>query len=355
MKRTNIVMISKKICLLSVLAMSCMLTGCIEREDKSKTHEGMAYIEAMDYDSALNSFDEAQELKEDMELINRGRGIAYIGKMDYASACEAFENSLAYCYGNVGNLEVDTNYYLATAYYKNGQLKEAIDVYSAILDYKGKEKDAYYLRGTVELENGNYEMAVVDFDKAISLNPGDYGRLIDVYISLDSNGYKEAGQQYLSKAMNEGQDKMSDYDLGRLNYYLGDYNAARNYLEKAKDKGGSDVVLFLGRTYEALGDYNYAASVYESYLAAHEPRQELYNQLALCKMKTSDYEAALTAVQSGLALEGNSALQPLKANEIICYEYLGDFDKAKNLISDYIKLYPDDAKARREVEFLSTR
>ena len=145
---------------------AAMLSGCKGVEDKSKTHEGMAYIEAMDYESALDSFAQAKEKKENEELIARGEGIAYMGKMDYAKAVSSFEESLGYCYGNVGNLEVDTNYYLAAAYYRNDELQKAIAAYSSIIGYRPKESDAYYKRGTVELEYNQYDNAVVDFDKA---------------------------------------------------------------------------------------------------------------------------------------------------------------------------------------------
>ena len=54
---------------------------------------------------------------------------------------------------------------------------------------------------------------------------------------------------------------MTDYQKGRMYYYLSDYENAKNYLEKARRDGGAEAVLLLGQTYEELGDYNYAISV----------------------------------------------------------------------------------------------
>ena len=48
-------------------------------------------------------------------------------------------------------------------------------------------------------------------------------------------------------------------------------------------------------------------------------------------------------------------MQVLKFNEIVAYEYLGDFKQATVLMQKYISTYPDDAKAQREYEFLQTR
>ena len=72
-------------------------------------------------------------------------------------------------------------------------------------------------------------------------------------------------------------------------------------------------------------------------------------------MLKNDYEAALAAFQSGMAIENSGLTQTLMYNEIVAYEYLGDFDKAKVLMRTYISSYPDDETAKRENDFLSTR
>ena len=96
----------------------------------------------------------------------------------------------------------------------------------------------------------------------------------------------------------------SDFDRGRISFYLGDYEQARTSLEKAQEAGGAEAASLLGQTYEALGDYNYAASVYSTYLETKEPDAAIYNQLGLCKLKGGDYEAALAAFQAGMRKHG---------------------------------------------------
>ena len=93
------------------------------------------------------------------------------------------------------------NYYLAAAYTKNGQPAEAKKVYDAILGLKPEEKDAYFLRGSAELELGDYESAKADFDQAISMDPKNYDRLIEIYEALAAHGYREVGQEYLQNAV----------------------------------------------------------------------------------------------------------------------------------------------------------
>ena len=329
--------------------------GCGSRYTRENIDLGMASVEALDYKTALEHFEKAIVNNEHPELLYRGQGLAYMGLSQYGDAVASFEKALTYSEMYVTDLDYDVNYYLATAYYKNGQLAEAIRVYDAILDLKEKDVTSLYLRGIVKLDNRDFDGAVADFDKAIALKPTDYSMIIDVHCALAAKGYKDKGIEYLQVALDLKDKNLSDYNKGRIAYYMEDYENARNLLEQAKNNDNPDTILMLGRTYEALGDYNYAASVYTNYLAKDEVQPEICNQLGLCKLKVGDYDSALTAFQSGLAIENNPLKQKLQFNEIVAYEYLGEFKKATVLMEAYLKLYPDDTTAKREYEFLKTR
>ena len=116
-----------------------------------------------------------------------------------------------------------------------------------------------------------------------------------------------------------------------------------------------EAYLFLGRAYEATGDYNYASTVYNSYLEKVKEDAGVYNQLGLCEMKKGNYAVALSAFQSGMKLEDETMMQALRFNEAVAYEYMSEYQKAAVLMEEYLKIYPDDAKAKREYEFLVTR
>ena len=72
-------------------------------------------------------------------------------------------------------------------------------------------------------------------------------------------------------------------------------------------------------------------------------------------MTRGEYAKALEAFQAGMRLENTTMMQTLSFNEIIAYEYLGEYMQAYVLMENYLKNYPDDQQARREYEFLSTR
>ena len=331
-----------------------VLPGCSSGKTEN-LDQGMALVEQLEYEEALNSFEAAVLNGEDAQLAYRGMGLAYMGLSQYDSAVSSLQRALSYSDERPDQLDYDINYYLATAYYKQGNLDGAKSVYEAIIALRPKEKTAYYLKGVIELAQGDTEAASTDFDTAVSIDPPDYDLRIDIFCSCAENGQQELGQGYLQTVLDDEDSKLSDYNRGRMNYYLGNYDTARNALESAMDTdSSSEVVSLLGQTYEQLGDYNYAASVYNNYLS-QTPDARIYNQLGLCDLRIGDYEAALTAFQSGIAMEGNQIMQTLRFNEIVAYEYLGQVDQARLKMEEYLALYPDDSKAQREYEFLQTR
>lgn len=338
----------------AALALMGVFAGCGEVEEK--TANATLMIQELDYQGALEELDAAQEAGENQRLIDRSRGIAYMGLTEYEQAVDAFLSSLAGSNGFVQDVDFDTNYYLAAAYTKNGQYSEAENTYNAILDLRPDEVDAYFLRGNVRMSLNHYEEAKADFDKVLAMEPKNYDRLIEIYEVLANFGYREVGQEYLQTALASGDKQMDAYVIGRIYYYLGEYQKACLALEEAREKGGAESYLYLGRSYEATGDYNYASSVYSSYLAKYEGNAEMYNQLGLCEMAKGEYSKALEAFQAGMQMENSSGMmQSLSFNEIVAYEYLGEYEQAYALVSNYLKNYPDDEQAGREYEFLSTR
>jgi len=346
----------KVIAMVIVLCFSMgIFTGCGSGEENTNISDGMSKITQMDYNGALESFEQAMEEEENERLIYRGMGIAYMGLTDYSSAIDKFIECLSLSNGMLQDIDFDVNYYLAAAYYKNGNIKEATDTYTAIINLRPEEVEAHYLRGIALLALDKYAEAQQDFDTVLNLTGSDCDRLIGIYQSFESHGYQEIGQEYLKRVLNEKGDKLKNYDKGRIYYYLKEYAQACNYLEKSKDTGTADSYLYLGKAYEATGDYNYASSVYTSYVAKDSGNAEVYNQLGLCRMEQGEYQLALDAFQTAMNIENNGMMQVLQFNEIVAYEYLSEYQKAAVLMDNYIKMYPDDEVAKREYEFLKTR
>ena len=103
------------------------------------------------------------------------------------------------------------------------------------------------------------------------------------------------------------------------------------------------------------GYENKLVDVSSDFYLLTEEDASLYNQLGLCKIQMEEYEEALEAFQKGMEVDNCPCMQSLKFNEIVAYEYLGEFEKAKVLMESYLLTYPDDEEAKREQGFLKTR
>lgn len=338
-----------------VIGLCIALTGCGGNKENKNVEDGMSAIELLDYQGALACFEKAKEEGEDARLIARGMGIASMGLTDYEAAVSYFEECLSYSDGFVQDMDFDVNYYLAAALCKNGSYEEAEQIYDVILAMQEKT-ECYFLRGNARLEQGKTAEAIADFEKVIATEPNNYDILITIYEVLDAHDMQKEGKAYLETALSERSKKMTAYDKGIIYYYLEDYLQACVQLEEAKKIGTADVYYYLGMSYEATGDHSYALNnVYIKYLNHNDGDARIYNQQGLCYLKQGDYALALEAFQNAMKLPDNGMMQTLQFNEIVAYEYLGEFAAAEALLNNYLKSYPDDEAAIREYGFLSTR
>ena len=335
-----------------------ILTGCssMSEDEAALIAAADAALTAGDYQEAAKAYEEAAEAGIAPEDSLRGLGIARMGTTDYEGAQEALEAALKESNGIPGAREVDINYYLASCCYQLGDRERALEIYDAILKISPKEAPALELRGSIKVEMGQFDAGIQDLRSAISLDETDYDRMISVLQTLDKNGHREEGLQIIRSARERGGNSLSDYDRGRLSYYLEDYETAKTSLEQARSRSDDyQCASMLGQTYEKLGDYNYAVSLYQNYLTSDKSHAEIYNRLGLCLLKMGNYKDALTAFEDGLTGGDASMAQILEFNRIVALEYLGQFKKASVLMDAYMDRYPWDTEAEKEYTFLKTR
>ncbi|MBQ7679150.1 MAG: tetratricopeptide repeat protein [Butyrivibrio sp.] len=342
-------------------ALLCLLlgmgAGCGSRET-AHIDAATAALQIQDFETAATELAIAEENGENARERLRSAGISQLMQGDPSAAVESLLASFSGSIGWPDAMDYDTNYYLAEAYLKQGSYSEAAAVYDAILGLKPNEVTATRLRGAAELAGGDYDRAITDFHRAIQLAPRDYDQLIAIYRMLADAGYEEEGAALLQRAQDAGISFMTNYEKGQIAYYLGKNAEAQSYLEQARNERDADkapAVALLGQTAEKQGDYNYAVSVYRTFLTEDSAHPEIWNQLGLCLIRMGDYEGAIDAFEAGLALEDNSYDQALTRNEILAYEESGAFTQARVRMEQYLHRWPDDEEAAREYIFLSTR
>lgn len=346
----------KFICLVLTLSVSLCLVACGKQNADSLTESGYEQLKNLDYSGAEKTFLEAVQNDENMTLDYRGLGIALMNLNRYEEAEQAFRNALANSGSTPKDIDFDINYYLGICYHKMAKYEEAKERYDAILTLRPKEVDALMQRGTEFLYLGKPEEAKSDFDKALSIKKKDYSLYIDIYSAMKDSGYQAIGVDYLNKALTDNDRNMPSYYKGCINYNLGNYSTAKQYLEQARTEGNksSELLLLLGRCYEELGDSAFAINLYKNYLETNSSAA-VYNQLGVALMEQGDYEGALEAILNGIECDTSECRQPLLFNRVLVYEYLGDFQRANEFAAQYIVDYPSDESMAREINFLKTR
>lgn len=161
---------------------------------------------------------------------------------------------------------------------------------------------------------------------------------------LEKGDFEKAAsvfEQAAKEAETEGERAPEAYrGMGMVCYALEDYEGTRQNLQKALDEGGLETPI-------------------------------IYNLIGVSSMKLEDYDTALAAFDKGTGLpesgvvsrgskeeetaDYSEVIREMKFNRVVCLEKKLDWENAKAAMAEYASLYPDDANAQKEAEFLSTR
>ena len=298
--------------------------------------------------------------REEKQLQLREQGITYLENEQYKEAIEAFQCALDESLGEIDEVELDICYYKAEAQYLSGDVEGAVGTYTAIINYNNDPR-AYYLRGNLNYTM-NEEYALKDYASAAEYDKHtDYELYIGIYEAMKAHGNNE-GTAYLEEALKiKGDTAYDKMQKGRIKFLLGSYGDAVTLLEEAA----------AGKEYEA---YFYLAEVYLSNLAissvnAMEEAKnnmnayiasgvadsyKLYN-IAENQLNKGYYDISISCLEAALKLKEVPNKQIVMKTLAIAYEKTSNFVVARDVLTDYVKLYPEDEEAKRELTFLETR
>ncbi len=322
---------------------------------------GLTLIKLGKYEEALTEFDKAYVNKEiiiakrNNKLVFRGRGIAYYYKADYEKAIEQFE--LALKMKELSDLNQDILRYVGSAQMAVGSYDKAIDTYSSLIEIEKESAADYDNRALCYRYLGEFDKSQKDYDLAISIEPRQYGHYLGKYYLLNERGDAATANEVLTTAAaiepKTGEDK---YQLAKVHYYQEEYDQALSELNESFADGFQEAYYYIGEIYRIKKDYPKAIYYYENYIKGGSLQSpKAYNQIAVCEMKVGDYETALNYLEKGFAFHYAGMQKTLLRNEIITYERLGNYQKAKEKTEEFLSLYPKDEEALKEAAFIDTR
>lgn len=230
-----------------------------------------------------------------------------------------------------------------------------------------EEMEAGRLQGISLLESGDYEGAIAQFEQVISQSSRVTEFELDVLkyraeAELGLEDYTAAAYTY--EMLSQVDKPKPEYSylramcLAKSNDTAGAEEAleeGRGLDENLEGFGYEEAMLALGEAYGAAGDSAGMDRIYQELISSGHENTEIYNRWMLTSMEAEDYEAALAHAETGLALSDDRARQELLFNQAVCYEYLGQYDKALELFQSYAAAYENDAAAEHEIAFLVTR
>ncbi|MBR5266578.1 MAG: hypothetical protein IKU20_00095 [Lachnospiraceae bacterium] len=219
----------------------------------------------------------------------------------------------------------------------------------------------------VMMEEGNYEGAVAAFNGLVENAKKvtefeldilkyraeaefllkDYEAALHTYQTLKEVDKERPEYCYVSV--------MALANLGRISDAEAMLEAGVKLDKKHEAAGYYEAKLALADGYEACGNVDAAEGIYQELIALGFGNSSIYNRLMLITMNEGDYEGALTWAAKGMILEDDLAMQELKFNEAVCYEFLGEFKKALELFKAYEAAYGSDERVAHEIAFLETR
>lgn len=338
----------------AVLLCACLLAGCQKNGGESTSVEkGTAAVESGKYSEALTFFGASVSEGEDLIRAYRGEGMAYMGLGEYGKAVQSFDAALSETKEQQEETRKDILYYKAAALYRQQDYDGTIQVCKEILDI-AQEGDAFCLMGTCYLEKGNEKAAQVNYDAAVAASPEDYDLYLDIYEAYKEQKLSATGAEYLQQALQiENSAKEDTYYKAKIYYYLENYEEAQAQLVELVGEKDGEALLLMGKIALALEDPVRAAGMYEQYIAEIGETPEAYNGIALAEIAQKDYDAAVSSIGKGLLLEEEKGKQELYFNEIVAYEYKGDFITAQIKAKAYVEKYPTDEAGQKEYQFLT--
>lgn len=330
-----------------------LLAGC-DSEQQKTFNEAVKDLEQGSYEYALDEFTQSVNNGISLAVSYRGIGICQMRLGNYEDAISAFTSALSS--DKVSKtMAKDLYLYRATARLQAGLLDDAMADCQTLVQKYEMDADCWFLSGKVALAMDGYDEASSDFEQAYG-EDSSYDRAIQIYETYLEKDMEADGTRYLEAALSsEAKDAQDHCDRGRVYYYMEDYSNAKKELLEATKKDNTEALLLLGMVYLAQDDVENAQAMYKQYISAVGDSAKGYNGLALCDIRSGDYDSALDNITKGLPTATTDEMQSLLFNEIVAYEKKLDFATALTKVQEYIEMFPEDSAAKKERAFLKTR
>src|SRR5574344_507659 len=285
---------------------------------------GLLKLENGQYQQAANLFQKATELDENNADALFNLGSAYFLQGWLKEAQEIFIRAIA----KKPN-EESFHFSLAYLYFQKQDFKKSIFEINQIKKINDKNAQAQVLQAMIRAKNGDLIEAKEDLEKLIKAYPLDdfaFSALSKVFTELKM--YNEAEQMAEHALILNGNSLTYFSELIDIEIKLKNYDNAKEYIEKLIRKNKNFVYAYIAsaKINYILKDYN---NLYENAqkiidLDENSPEGYYYNSISL--FEQGDTNFAIESLKKAISIDVNNAILYSKMSEF--YQDLGDLENA---------------------------
>lgn len=228
--------------------------------------------------------------------------------------------------------------------YKADKLVIALVPRSATVGVSESPASQPYIKRAWALhDEGNLDEAIKEYEKALSLDPGDVGTYVDLGNAYSDKGDYDQVIRILTKVIEMSPDYSVAYnnrgnaysDKGMLDAAIKDYDKAIK-LEPRYD----DAFVNRGNAYHREGDDGRALQDYDEALRLNPRNSNAYYNRGVAYDEGGNYDEALKAYSQAIALDPNNMDAHYHRGQVQGAK--GDYDKAITDLTFFLTFQPDN-------------
>ncbi len=241
-----------------------------------------------------------------------------------------------------------------------------------VIAHSISDKKEHRDKGIKAFNESSYEEALKEFSISINTEQWFSSKMdydTELYIAacyMRQGEYAEASKQYKKLTDEYSSSKTSlDRDTIMGMMFLADAleqantgdisDATISQLKKEYEAGNVSMSIFLGTSYQQMGNYEEMVNYYTIYADKFGINTYIAYQLSAYYLDIGDTETATDYVNKGMNAEDDLYLDMLQFNDIIITEKNHDYVGALNKARALTEAYPDNETYKREYDFLDSR
>jgi superkiller protein 3 len=233
--------------------------------------------------------------------------------------------------------------------YKKGQFDEALVAYDKAISLDPGYSKAYYGKGLTFDKQRKLEEAIAAFKKAVEIDPS-YDKAFSALGSIykDNKNYTESINAYQKAIEIDQTDPGTVYNLALVYNDMKDYTNAIKYFRMATqlDPKYYKAYTLMGETQMNTGDLEQAVLALENALAIKDDYDRANFQLATVNNKLGNYAEALAAADKCLLKPGSYKGGANYEAGVACKQ-MGNIAKAK----EYFEAAAKDSRWRKNAQY----